>query len=445
MDKRYVLETAGCGGYVVYPQCTGRGEWVERKGGIHWAWVILCTCVVNLFINYSVRLGYGVALPEMLLDLEIGRAAGGSIYNAYLFAYIAFTPLTGYLTDRLGARQVIAVCSLVLGVGICLMGGAHSLGMACLSFGIAGLGATGMWTPVITMVQRWFVPHRRGLALGILSTGYGLGFATMGVAFPWVVKQFSWRYAWYFLGAAALSMVVFNGLLLRRDPESAGSYPWGSTKTCPAEKGQETSSPGIAGVFYVFGNKTFWVIGLSYFCIAFSLYGITTFMVDYATNQVGLPLAKASLLATVHGLCQIIGVLLILPLSDILGRKRTIILSNACIAASLAGILLAGASWHLLYVMVGVTAVFYGATFPMYGACAGDYFPKEAMGTVIGGWTPFYGLGAILVHWVSGVLRDSSGTYDHAFLANVFMAVVAVLLMSAVRRPMGSGPNGSRP
>jgi MFS family permease len=78
-------------------------------------------------------------------------------------------------------------------------------------------------------------------------------------------------------------------------------------------------------------------------------------------------------------------------------------------------------------------AVFYGATFPMYGACAGDYFPKEVMGTVIGAWTPFYGFGAILVHWVSGGLRDASGTYDHAFLINVLTAVLAVVLMGAVR------------
>jgi sugar phosphate permease len=51
----------------------------------------------------------------------------------------------------------------------------------------------------------------------------------------------------------------------------------------------------------------------------------------------------------------------------------------------------------MLSVLVGTLAVFYGVIWPMYGACAGDYFPKEVMGTVIGAWTPFYGLGAILV------------------------------------------------
>jgi MFS family permease len=59
-----------------------------------------------------------------------------------------------------------------------------------------------------------------------------------------------------------------------------------------------------------------------------------------------------------------------------------------------------------LCILIGCMAIFYGATFPMYGACAGDFFPKDIMGTVIGAWTPLYGCGAILTHWSTGMLRD---------------------------------------
>jgi sugar phosphate permease len=82
-------------------------------------------------------------------------------------------------------------------------------------------------------------------------------------------------------------------------------------------------------------------------------------------------------------------------------------------------------------------AVFFGSTFPLYGACAGDYFPKKVMGTVIGAWTPFYGLGAISVHWVSGILRDTTGIYDHAFVINCCMAAAGLLLISLVKKGEG--------
>jgi len=395
---------------------------------IHWAWVILAVSFINLFINYSVRLGYGVVLPEMIRSLEFTRTAGGSIYNAYLFTYVLLTPFTGLLTDRLGARRVISVCGLILGAGVLLMGTTNTLWTACLFYALVGIGATGMWTPVITVVQRWFALRRRGLALGIMATGYGFGFAAMGAVFPWIVRELNWRYAWYLLGAAALIMVVVNAVFLRSDPESAGFRPWG-------EAGSQTPAPSSGPVHptpfrfrEVFGNPIFWQIGFSYFCISYALYGITTFMVDYAKTQLGFELEKASLLATVHGFSQVVGVLTVLPLSDRLGRKKTILLSNGCITVALIGILLSGRS-DLLYVMVGFLALFYGATFPIYGACAGDYFPKTVMGTVIGAWTPFYGAGAILSHWVTGGIRDHTGIYDAAFAVNAAAAALALLII----------------
>jgi MFS family permease len=177
----------------------------------------------------------------------------------------------------------------------------------------------------------------------------------------------------------------------------------------------------------------FWLIGLSYFSIAYSLYGITTFMVDYAKYQIGLPLEKASLLATVHGVSQVAGVLTILPLSDYVGRKRTNIISNSFITACLIGILFTGNSWKMLFILVGIMALFYGATFPLYGACAGDYFPKDVMGPVIGAWTPMYGIGAILVNWITGILRDTTGVYDCAFIINAGMAVAGLFLIRLVK------------
>ena len=415
----------------------------QDRGGLHWAWIVLGTCFINLFINYSARLGYGVILPEMITDLDLSRTAGGSIFNAYLLTYVAVTPLTGYLTDRLGARGVITVCALVLGVGVTLMGTVNSLWTACLFFAVVGLGATGMWTSVITLVQRWYVPRRRGLALGILSTGYGLGFATMGAAFPWIVKNFDWRHAWYFLGAGALLMVVVNGLLLKSDPRKAGYSPWGGGGTEPSEAAARPAGPDRAVLGRIFRGRTFWLIGASYFCVAYSLYGITTFMVDYAEHQLGLPLEKSSLLATIHGVCQVAGVLTILPLSDRWGRRRTIMLSNFGVAVALTGIVLLGHSWPALCVLVGIIGVFYGVTFPIYGACAGDYFPRGVMGTVIGVWTTFYGLGAILVHWVSGLIRDASGRYDYAFLINAAMAAVGLVLIACVNKREGPDSSGS--
>jgi MFS family permease len=408
-----------------------------KDGSVHWAWVILGVCFLDLFVNYAVRLGYGVLLPEMLRDLALSRTAGGSIFNAYLFIYITLTPLAGFLTDRLGARPVITVCSAVLGVGVLFMGAARSAEEAAAAFAFVGLGAAGIWVPVLTVAQRWFAPSRRGLALGILSTGIGLGFAVTGILFPFIIEHEGWRFAWVVLGATALALSVINGVLLRSTPESLGNAPWGGGDR-GARPGPE-SPAGLLSRGGIFRRGDFWWIGLSYFCVAFSLYGITTFMVDYARHQIGMEMARASLLATIHGAGQVIGVLAILPLSDLLGRKTIVLFSNFTIAAAIGGILLSSGSVPLVFFFVGLMAVFYGVTFPIYGACAGDYFSEHVIGTVIGAWTPFYGLGAIASHWLGGMLRDATGRYDEAFALNALMAFAAFLLFFAVGRPRPQG------
>ena len=401
----------------------------------HWAWVILGICFANLFVNYTVRLGYGVILPEMIRTLGFGRADGASIYNFLLFTYIIIAPITGYVTDRFGARPVIACCLVIFGCGVFFMGTVDALWSACLFFAIAGLGATGLWGPVITLVQRWFAIHRRGLALGFISTGYGLGFAATGIVFPWIFAHFNWRYAWFFLGGLALLVAIVNWIFVRNDPQNIGLQPWGSN-TAPPGNGSTGSQPSPVKVplVSILKNSRFWVIGLSYFAVAGSLYGITTFMVDYARYQLEIPIEKASLLQTIHGIGQIVGVLTVLPFSDYLGRKKTIIISNSVITAALVGILFAGDTWMMLCVFIGCLAIFYGATFPIYGALAGDYFPREAMATVIGAWTPFYGGGAILTLQLSGILTDRSGNYNQAFLLCTIMAGLAVLLITRVKK-----------
>ena len=407
---------------------------MKKSQRLHWAWIIFGICWINLFVNYSARLGYGVILPEMIRTLGFDRTAVGSIYNFYLIVYVSIAPFTGYLTDRLGARRVITTCLLILSLGIFFMGTLTTLWTACFFFAIAGLGSTGMWAPMVALVQRWVDINRRGLTMGAVSTGFGLGLAAMGAVFPWVVENFSWRHAWFFLGGMALVLVPLNALLLRSDPESVGLEPWGQ-KASPSAPNTNTdpSKPGIP-LGTLFKDSRFWLIGLSYFAVAYSLFCITTFMVDYAEFQLGLTKGLSSRLASVHGIGQVIGVLTVLPLSDYLGRKKTILISNALIAVAMIAILAVGKQVLLLYLVVGCVGVAYGTTFPIYGLCAGDYFPRKAIATVVGAWTPLYGCGAISTHWISGILRDTTGVYDHAFIISAIMAFVGLLLMSRVKK-----------
>ena len=405
---------------------------------LHWAWISLAVCFVNVFVNYSIRLGFGVVLPEMIRDLGLNRTQGGTIFNVYLAVYICLTPLAGNLTDRFGARRVITLFGILLGAGALLMGRADSLVAACLAFGLAGAGASAMWTPVVTAVQRWFGSRWRGKALGILSTGYGFGFAATGWLFPLLVGSFSWRVCWYALGLWVFVMILVNGFLLRSQPEDLHLSPWREGSNAIEGGLRSDATPRGGRYREVFHLDRFWLIGISFCLASLPLYCVTTFIVDYANVELGWSYDRASFLATVHGLSQVLGVLTIPVLSDRIGRRLTIIGTNALIAVSIFGILAAGRSLLGLYVSTAFFGIFYGATWPMYAACGGDYFRKEVMGTVIGAWTPLYGLGAISAHFLGGRIRDVTGSFQLAFYLSIVFALGASFLIFKVKPPRGT-------
>jgi sugar phosphate permease len=273
------------------------------------------------------------------------------------------------------------------------------------------------------------------MALGLLGAGIGLSFIVMGQAAPEIIARWSWRYCFYFLGAAQLSMVCFNLLFMRDKPEKLGLRPWGSAagESAPAVTAGATP-PVVSAAKEFAGTSRFWLIGLSYALVAGAVLSVTTFMVDYSKSELGFTTAASSLLASVHGLGQIVGVLGILTLSDLTGRRAMIIVSNLCIAACIVGIILSGGQRVVLIGCVGMFGAFYGATFPMYGACGGDYFRKEIMGSVIGLFTLFYGIGAIATSRFVGYLRDRTGSFVAPFAIAACLALASAAIMALVKK-----------
>ncbi len=409
---------------------------VEHKNhsfGIHWAWVVLGTSFITLFINYSIRIGaYSVLLPKMIQDLGINMTQAGLIRAGYFLTYILFSPLTGWLMDRVGGRFVISFFCLFLGIGTLLMGQASSLVTAILFHGIVGIGAAAVWTPISALIQKWFGGKKRGLAFGILSPSYALGFGLMGILLPSIVKNYSWRMGWYLLGASGLILIVINFLLLRDDPEKLGLLPWGETaKSIPSPLQSEITFH----YWDIIKDSVFWLIGVSYLFISLGVYIVSDFIVTYGVTELEIPYPVASTFISIMALTSIMGGFILMTLSDYIGRARSLVIIQLLLALSILFIILAKNNISLLRVGIGWFGFIYGPIWPMYAVCARDYFPKEVAGTVIGLLTLFYGIGAMVGPIVGGHLTDLTGTFCWSFGIGALAALLAGLLIGFLRGP----------
>lgn len=407
-----------------------------RKRGfkVHWAWVVLGSGFATLFITYSIRIGaYSVLLPEMIRDFQMTKAQAGMIKSAFSLTYLVFAPLMGGLTDRIGGRKVISFFCLFLGGGTFLMSRADGLTLSVIFYGIVGIGAAATWVPIVTLTQDWFGEKKRGLALGIVSSSYGIGFGFMGLILPLLVLQYHWRLGWSILGISGLLLTLINGMFLRDRPEKMGLSPWGELNE-PIKSVAPSASPKMS-YLEIWKKGRFWMIGFSYLAISYGTYTMVDFVVTYGAVELNIPYQTASLFITVLAFSGVVGGVLLMTLSDYIGRKRSLMIIQFLIAAGTLFIIFAGNRIPILMIGVGCFGFLYGGIWPMYGACVRDYFPKDISGAIFGLMTIFYGVGAMVSPVLTGYLADVTGTFRWSFGLGAFTSAIATLLIGFLRMP----------
>ena len=385
--------------------------------------VVIFACFCCIFISFAVRYAYGLLLPYMLPDLDITKAQAGTIYSAYFFAYMLFSPILGVLVDRFDARLILTLFIGLLGLGTLLMAFADSLLLASLSFGLAGLGQSAGWVPVITLVQRWVSERRRGTAIAVVDLGSATGIVVVSLAIPVVVGALNWQRAWICLGILGLMVAVLNFFAISNPPA------YGS-------EGRSSRSPSANPTLFqaygqVMGQPAFWLIGISYALIAFCILIPFAFLTAYATLGLNISYRSAALLIGVVALTGICGKLSLGHLSDNIKRVYVMILCGILTCAGNLGLALAQSFWGLIC-FAALFGIGYGAIWPVYGAAARDYFQQEFAGRIIGLWTLFLGVGSIVSPVLAGWMVDVSGRYMWAFI----LAAAAALLSAAMLVPV---------
>jgi len=100
-----------------------------------------------------------------------GRGPTALGYSLSWLCFVVFAPVAGWLYDRRGARAVVPMGGLVLGVALALTGQVMSLTQYYLCFGVlSAAGIACIVIPSTAIVTRWFV-RSRGTAMGVPSAG----------------------------------------------------------------------------------------------------------------------------------------------------------------------------------------------------------------------------------------------------------------------------------
>jgi MFS family permease len=396
---------------------------------VFYGWWIVAACSLGLFLSTGpvVVFSFGVFFKSLIHDFHAGRGAVSFAFTLHNLMGPACVPLVGWLIDRFGARRVILigtttfalilVCSELLGNRIVYL---------YLFYSALGV-VSGSSSPVPygTVASRWF-DQRRGLALGVMMLGLGIGAITLPLIAHRLIVMFGWRTAYATFGCTVLLLCLpVIAALIKDDPREKGLLPDGVVRAQGAERGEHLQGMSWHDIWH---QPVFWLLISAFFlaggCVHACVLHMPALLTDRGASAEGGAIGSA-----------IVGV------AVLTGRLGTGYLLDRFLASQLAMILFGVASVGIALLCVGsagkvaLLAAFLvglgmGGEGDIIAYSVSRYFGLKAFGTAYG-----YAFGAFVLGGAAGVFLmgagfDSTHSYTLPLGAFFFAMLIAAGLMS---------------
>src|SRR5581483_5575105 len=176
-------------------------------------------CLLS-FILYLDRICISRALTDIKKDLGLDDGEAGVILGAFTLAYGLFEIPIGHWGDRFGSRGVLARIAIWWSAFTMLTGACTGFGMMLVVRFLFGAGEAGALPNVARVIARWFPPHDRGPAQGLIMTAAMVGGAFSPVLADALIQhpQLGWRWAFVVLGAPGIAWAAAFYLWFRDVP-----------------------------------------------------------------------------------------------------------------------------------------------------------------------------------------------------------------------------------
>lgn len=391
-----------------------------------YGWVVVAAGALITCIAVGAMFSLAVYLQPMAAATGWSRAGISSAMTLDFLAMGIAGFAWGSLSDRIGARRVVLIGAVLLGLGQVLAARASSLVEFQVTYGIlVGMAAGAFFAPLIATVTGWFDQHR-SLAIALVSVGVGVAPMTISPFARWLVSTYDWRFAMTTIGVAAWLVVIPTALLVRRPPIPAAPVT-------PLPAAGHTTGMSVSQALR---SPPFIILALTYFCCCAAHSGPIFHTMSYAMFC-GIPPMVAVTIYSVEGLSGLGGRLLLGVLADRLGVKPVLVTALLVQAVTI-GIYVAIDQLGQFYILSLVLGAAYGGAMPLYAALAREYFGARIMGAVLGAATMFSSLGMALGPLAGGWVFDTFHAYRWLYIGSSAIglgAVAIALLFPPVLKP----------
>lgn len=385
--------------------------------------LVVLACLASTLVNGGVLYTLGIFFKPVMEDMGWSRSQLSAVNSLLLVSYAPGAIFLGRFSDRYGARLPMGAAALLIGTGMALNSRAQGFGLFLFDYILIGLGVGVTLAVPGAVVQRWFVKGR-GIALGLVAAGSGMGALVFSPVANQLIFSYGWRSAYLILALVFSGLLTLSALFLLSSPSSRGMAAYGEAAADPVPEVAMSLSRAM-------GNATFRGLVLIAILSFAPIFLLIVHLVPYITDR-GLSPAVAAGAVGMIGATSTLGRLMGGSLAERIGWMRGLALSNFVCALGIAW-LMALSSPAMLYPFVVVFGFFYGARISQLMGSISFLFGTSSLGTLLGTTLGMSTLLGSFSPLLGGYLFDLTGSYTLAWIFVMACLIAAGVYSLSIR------------
>jgi MFS family permease len=411
------------------------------KSRLFYGWYLVAASWLILFLPCATAVG--LFFKPMLEEFHWNRATLSLVGSIASIVMTFVSPFLGRLIDHYGTRIMMffTLAGQILSSTV--------YGFAANIWHVYAGRFLGELRPshsIQVLINHWFI-KKRGLALGIVSTGVPLGTLVLSPLSQLLITSWGWRETLFFWsGISAILLLPLCGLV-KNYPEHKGLRADGISGVPESEVEQtKPLAPGGAvstdksrlgkGLTEVIKARNFWFLMIPQFLCGVGCGLMMTHTVIFATDVGYSSMIGASFFSVMGG-TNLIGVLVTGAMADQMRKNRVLSLTHFVRCLSFVVLVIAsltGNGLGVLYLAMALFGFGWFTTAPLTAALVADLFGYIRMGTILGIVGSSHMIGVAIGTYAGGITFQLTDSYFLMFIIQGLLELVAAISAFAIKK-----------
>jgi DHA2 family lincomycin resistance protein-like MFS transporter len=175
---------------------------------------VIITLLVATFVVILNETIMGVALPRLMIELEVSASTGQWLTTAFMLTMAVVIPTTGFALQRLSTRKVFRLAMGLFAAGTLLAGIAPGFWVLLVARVVQASGTAIMLPLLMTTILTLVPVQRRGAVMGNVSIAISVAPAIGPTLSGLILQYLSWRFMFLLVLPVALAALAYGSLRL---------------------------------------------------------------------------------------------------------------------------------------------------------------------------------------------------------------------------------------